>query len=261
MDAPPERWTRERFVKAAGAGALGLALAGGAAYRWLWDDEAEVTTPPPRRGREHTFVTRPDLKPPVVSVVERSDAAQDGLLFLSPPSGPGQRGALIVDDSGEPIWFNPSNPNTTMDFRAAVYKGRPVLTWWEGRHLRGVGLQGSYVIADLARVRPGLPQDGRSIVPLLQGAEPAWRDAFVVEYLGGSMLRQGGPPPYRALRTKRYVYVEYLNGWRELYDLARDPAQLRNRAQDPKYAGTRDLLAQRLRTLFHAPPRVVSSGR
>jgi arylsulfatase A-like enzyme len=110
-------------------------------------------------------------------------------------------------------------------------------------------------IADLAGVRPGLPQDGRSIVPLLHGQRPAWRSAFVVEYLGDSMLGRGGPPPYRALRSLRYLYVEYRNGWRELYDLVDDPWELRNVAGDPGSAAIERRLARRLSALFEQAPR------
>jgi hypothetical protein len=77
----------------------------------------------------------------------------------------------------------------------------------------------------------------------------------VIEYLGESLLAQGGPPPYRGLRSRRYVYVEYLNGWRELYDLALDPFELRNVVAEPFYAGVRKLLERRLEALFQQPPR------
>jgi arylsulfatase A-like enzyme len=110
-------------------------------------------------------------------------------------------------------------------------------------------------IAELAGVRPGLPQDGRSLVPLLRGKRLRWRKDFVVEYLGRSLLRQSGPPPYRALRTLRYLYVEYENGWRELYDLAGDPWELWNQADNPRYARIRLLLAKRLHTLYDRPVR------
>jgi arylsulfatase A-like enzyme len=33
-------------------------------------------------------------------------------------------------------------------------------------------------------------------------------------------------PPYRAVRTQRYLYVEYAAGERELYDLRKDPYEL-----------------------------------
>jgi N-acetylglucosamine-6-sulfatase len=78
-------------------------------------------------------------------------------------------------------------------------------------------------IADLAGVDPPR-HDGRSLVPLLTGNPEAWRDRFVVEFLGYAP----GVPPYSGIRTDRYLYVEYENGWRELYDLRFDPWQLRN---------------------------------
>jgi arylsulfatase A-like enzyme len=110
-------------------------------------------------------------------------------------------------------------------------------------------------VAELAHVGPRLPQDGRSLVPLLRGDDQRWRTGFVVEYLGRDLLSRSGPPPYRGIRTKRYLYVEYENGWRELYDLARDPWEVRNVARDPAYARRRSSLAQRLEVLFRHPPR------
>lgn len=107
-------------------------------------------------------------------------------------------------------------------------------------------------IAELAGVQPRLAQDGRSFVPLLRGASPNWRRDFVVEYLGGSQYLDGGPPPFQALRTTRWLYVEYLNGWRELYDLRRDPYELRNAARDPANAAVRARLARRLTVLSGA---------
>ncbi len=104
-------------------------------------------------------------------------------------------------------------------------------------------------IAELAGVKPGLPQDGRSLVPLLEGKSPPWRQDFLVEYLGESQLSNSGPPPFQGIRTKRWLYVEYRNGWRELYDLRNDPYELRNRAREPALAATRARLARRLHVL------------
>jgi arylsulfatase A-like enzyme len=106
----------------------------------------------------------------------------------------------------------------------------------------------------LAGFRPALPQDGHSFVPLLHGKRIPWRKAFVVEYLGHSLLNHGGPPPYIALQTKRYLYVEYENGWRELYDLRRDPWELDNIAGDPTTDALQDQLHRLLLRLYDAPP-------
>jgi N-acetylglucosamine-6-sulfatase len=42
----------------------------------------------------------------------------------------------------------------------------------------------------------------------------------------------GNPPSYEALRSKDALYVEYADGDRELYDLAADPFQLDNVADE-----------------------------
>jgi hypothetical protein len=78
---------------------------------------------------------------------------------MAPSSGAGQRGVMIVDDAGEIVWFHPTTPQTAMNFRAARYKGEPVLTWWEGKATQGLGT-GTHVILDgsyrvVARVPAG----------------------------------------------------------------------------------------------------------
>jgi arylsulfatase A-like enzyme len=104
-------------------------------------------------------------------------------------------------------------------------------------------------IAELAGAKPTLPEDGQSLVPLLHGKSPPWRHDFVVEYLGASQYHDGGPPPFQALRTSRWLYVEYRNGWRELYDLSHDPYELKNIAQDRRFAALELRLGQRLHAL------------
>src|SRR6185437_1403228 len=69
-----------------------------------------------------SFVSRPDLQPPLVTIELHPGETAPGLVFLAPSSGPGERGALVVDDSGEPVWFRPTSPATVMNFRAAVYR-------------------------------------------------------------------------------------------------------------------------------------------
>jgi arylsulfatase A-like enzyme len=116
--------------------------------------------------------------------------------------------------------------------------------------------------------------DGRSLKPLLDDNPPSpqdWRSAFLVEAAseltgpeapsigedwvrptlsgdpwpndwrqrlaeGGVKPQDWGRPGLKAIRTQRYLYVEYDNGERELYDLERDPYELNNRydAADPE---------------------------
>ncbi|MFB4317462.1 sulfatase [Actinomadura sp. 21ATH] len=82
--------------------------------------------------------------------------------------------------------------------------------------------------------------DGRSLVPFLRGENPSgWRNVALVEHVKPPPSPQdpdrqdsgpGAPPTYNALRTQRELYVEYVNGEREYYDLVRDPHALVNRA-------------------------------
>jgi len=70
--------------------------------------------------------------------------------------------------------------------------------------------------------------DGRSLVLLLRRDPPSrrsWRSAFLVE---AASHGESGRPGLVAVRTRGHLYVEYESGERELYDLRRDPHQLRN---------------------------------
>jgi N-acetylglucosamine-6-sulfatase len=55
------------------------------------------------------------------------------------------------------------------------------------------------------------------------------------------------------VHTRRYLYVEYLNGWRELYDLRTDPWELDNVAQSPRYAQIKASLHTELLALESSP--------
>jgi len=81
-------------------------------------------------------------------------------------------------------------------------------------------------IVALARARADLPPDGRSLLPLLRDPTLDWGRDLLLERGPGS--NPDGPRLYTALRTPQYVYAEYANGERELYDLATDRDEVRN---------------------------------
>ena len=100
---------------------------------------------------------------------------------------------------------------------------------------------------------------GRSLVPLLRGESPAdWRRSIYYHYYDPGH----GVQKHYGLRTERYTLANFypVNEW-ELFDLEKDPLQLRSVYDDPAYAKTlAELKAEltRLRTLYQdtdeAPP-------
>jgi arylsulfatase A-like enzyme len=85
--------------------------------------------------------------------------------------------------------------------------------------------------------------DGRSLLPLLRGQDD-WSTSrhLMVE---DSPLGEAASV-FWSLRKGKYVYTEYANGDRELYDLSKDSAQVASRHRDPAYADVRIRLARRL---------------
>jgi N-acetylglucosamine-6-sulfatase len=97
----------------------------------------------------------------------------------------------------------------------------------------------------LAGGRPSPAIDGHSLVPLLRGTPPpAWRTLALVEHRGRTVRpgdpdyedgpHGGDPMTYAAIRISNAkteaVYVEYVDGEREYYDIARDPYERHNLA-------------------------------
>jgi hypothetical protein len=90
-----------------------------------------------------SFVSAPQLHPMQVNVLKLRSSASLNSVFVSPydqspnPSTlVGQTGPLIMDASGNPIWFLPLSSNNRMqvvDFQTQTLFGKPVLIWWQGR--------------------------------------------------------------------------------------------------------------------------------
>jgi len=91
------------------------------------------SAPEPAPKEYESFHSRPELRPPDVTVSAKAQTATGGDLFLAPYSGIGQYGPMILDEHGELVWFKPLSPAgaRAADFRVQEYEGKPVLTWWQ----------------------------------------------------------------------------------------------------------------------------------
>jgi hypothetical protein len=108
-----------------------------------------------------SFHSRPELRPPNVTVSSKAQTAT-GDLFLSPYSGIGQYGPMILDEHGGLVWFKALSPAGTRAaaFRVQQYEGKPVLTWWQDPLTADGSRAAGEVIAnssyqDIAVVRAG----------------------------------------------------------------------------------------------------------
>src|SRR5215212_6541234 len=148
------RFTRRRFLTAASAAAVYLALT------------ATVGCQPPEHSSKvrssrtpkvkplpdapfppdgvWAFRSRPDLDPPAVEVdTQARDGIAPGYIFLAPEKGgAGKGGSMIIDDRAQVVWFYPLRGpyGRTMNFETQTYQGRDVLTWGQ--------TPGEYVIFD-----------------------------------------------------------------------------------------------------------------
>jgi N-acetylglucosamine-6-sulfatase len=94
-------------------------------------------------------------------------------------------------------------------------------------------------LIDLAGSKPPANLHGVSLVPLLDGkATEDWRSSFLVEYYSDTVFERILHMGYKAVRTDRYKYIQYvdLEDMNELYDLSADPYELRNLIDAPNYA-------------------------
>ena len=139
----------------------------------------------------------------------------------------------------------------------------PLLVRWPGvvqpgsvNHDMVLNLDYPETFLDIAGV--GVPADmqGRSLKPLLMNKTPKdWRRSIYYhyyEYPGPHSVRR-----HYGVRTDRHKLIHFyeLDEW-ELYDLKKDPKELRSVYGDPAYAKIRDELAaelKRLRTLYKVP--------
>lgn len=104
---------------------------------------------------------------------------------------------------------------------------------------------------DIADAETDRVLDGVSLLPTWRGEteEPLHPGGVLIQ--GGAHKPETGPTGwlYRGVRTARYTYVRYHDGFVELYDRDTDPHQVQSVAGRPRYAPLQAELARRTRLL------------
>lgn len=91
-------------------------------------------------------------------------------------------------------------------------------------------------LTDLAGIPPMDQAEGRSLAPLLDAPDGAWDHPVLVTHGRGN----------HAVRSNDAALIHYEDGSEELYDMANDPRQWRNLAEQPDQRSLRDALAAHL---------------
>ncbi|MGH3741392.1 MAG: sulfatase family protein, partial [Micromonosporaceae bacterium] len=142
-----------------------------------------------------------------------------------------------------------------------------------GEIVQNIDLHATFLRMARAKRRPN---DGHSLKGLLEGdSGKAWRDAALLEHKHHRPNAGSGFEPdddgdvaakargrfnpsshtYRALRTKRWLYVSYASGRKELYDLRSDAGQNHN-----VYRSHRKLVRTKLQPALRALHRCDGAG-
>jgi hypothetical protein len=97
-----------------------------------------------------TLRTLPDLHPPILRIDDPAKGTAAGYVMFAQKGGKNRpSGTVIADNDGRIVWFHevPKGLEAT-DFRAQTYRGKPVLTWWQGIISKaGIG-RGTYEVYD-----------------------------------------------------------------------------------------------------------------
>ena len=165
--------TRRELLRYGGitvVGVGGLTMAGIGGYAWPHPAAASTAAGAPAAGPAAPavavsgggvlhFVSRPDLTPPAITVTRHAPpSTNDPTYFIFsasgyPLTGPGTPGLVILDRHGQLVWYSPNTGFPAKqgmgrtDLQIQTYRGKQVLTWWEGKIVDGVGY-GKAVIAD-----------------------------------------------------------------------------------------------------------------
>ena len=103
-------------------------------------------------GAAQVFRSRPDLRPPTITVDVRAADFGPNLVLTDSHAGPAQQGPMIIDGHGDLVWFLPLSPGADAGLRAFnlqtwPYRGQQVLGWFQGAVVNAHGV-GHYELYD-----------------------------------------------------------------------------------------------------------------
>jgi hypothetical protein len=161
--------------------------------------EAGGSTPAaPKPNEYQSFRSRPDLRPPTITVTSRASGASHEELMLAPYSGPGQYGPMILDEQGRLLWFKPLLPAGTRaaDLRVQSYRGKQVLTWWQDPLVTAGSRRAGIVIDDSAYDQIAVVRAGNGYQPDLHEFQITPRGTALITVYDGiecNLSAIGGP--------------------------------------------------------------------
>jgi arylsulfatase A-like enzyme len=90
-------------------------------------------------------------------------------------------------------------------------------------------------------------------VPVFRDSRTPGREAFLIEHYSENVFPRTRQMGYRALRTEAWKYIHYVDlpGTDELYDLNRDPYEMRNLIAAPGAAAELKRLRAQLAAELH----------
>ena len=155
--------SRRKLLLSGGGGAIGIAALASSAFGGIHIGESNAShevTPKPAMPPQGHFKTRPELVPPRLQIVDLDAGTAPGLVMLTPSllpgvrglsqaqavtKGKGQMGVMITNNRGEVIWFQPTTQLAT-NLQVQSYRGQPVLTFWNGNIVNGMGFGKGYLL-------------------------------------------------------------------------------------------------------------------
>jgi N-acetylglucosamine-6-sulfatase len=194
-----------------------------------------------RRDRQESLLAVDDAVAAIVAALRRSGELDNTYILFTSDNGYMQ-GEHDVP-SGKML---PYEPSTAVPL---LLRGPGIPRDAVSRELVG-NIDLAPTILDAAEARPGKLIDGRSLLPYAReprkrSSRPLLHETGGRRYVRARDEDRGGASDlrrvmsYRAVRTRRWLWVEYRDGGRELYDRRTDPSELHSLDADPAYGRVR----------------------